>query len=49
MWLRSRPAMDLLPSPMPPGLINGMNKDEVLDLFAYLLSAGNPNDKAFAK
>jgi putative heme-binding domain-containing protein len=36
-------------SMMPPGLINGMNKDEVLDLFAYLLSAGNPNDKAFAK
>jgi putative heme-binding domain-containing protein len=36
-------------SMMPPALINGMNKDEVLDLFAYLLSAGNPTDKAFVK
>jgi putative heme-binding domain-containing protein len=36
-------------SMMPPGLINSLNKDELLDLIAYLQSGGNPNDKAFAK
>ena len=36
-------------SMMPPGLINGMNKDELLDLIAYLQSAGNPADKVFAQ
>ena len=36
-------------SMMPPGLINGLNKDELLDLIAYLQSGGNPDDKAFAK
>jgi putative heme-binding domain-containing protein len=36
-------------SMMPPGMINVLNQDELLDLIAYLLSAGNPNDKAFAK
>ena len=35
-------------SPMPPGLINMLNQDELLDLIAYLFSGGNPNDKAFA-
>ncbi len=35
-------------SPMPPGLVNMLNPDELLDLFAYLLSGGNPNDKMFA-
>jgi hypothetical protein len=35
-------------SPMPPGLINMLGQDELLDLFAYLLSGGNPKDKAFA-
>ena len=34
-------------SMMPPGLINSLNKDELLDLLAYLQSGGNPNDKAF--
>lgn len=34
-------------SPMPPGLVNMLNPDELLDLFAYLLSGGNPNDKMF--
>ena len=34
-------------SMMPPGLINTLNKDELLDLVAYLLSGGNQNDKAF--
>ena len=32
---------------MPPGLINTLNKDELLDLIAYLVSGGNANDKAF--
>ena len=36
-------------SMMPPGLINALNKDELLDLLAYILSAGNAQDKAFAK
>lgn len=40
------------PSPlseMPQGLINTLTKDEILDLIAYLRSAGNPNDGAFKK
>ena len=36
-------------SMMPPGLINPLNKDELLDLLAYIQSAGNPNDAAFKK
>ena len=36
-------------SPMPPGLINMLGTDELLDLVAYLFSGGNPNDKAFKK
>jgi putative heme-binding domain-containing protein len=36
-------------SMMPPGLINGLNADELLDLLAYIQTAGNPKDKAFAK
>ena len=36
-------------SPMPEGLVDVLTKDEILDLIAYLRSAGNPNDKAFAK
>jgi putative heme-binding domain-containing protein len=35
-------------SMMPPGLINALNKDELLDLLAYIQTAGNPKDKAFA-
>ncbi len=34
---------------MPPGLINLLNPDELLDLLAYLQSGGNPQDKAFKK
>ncbi len=34
-------------SMMPPGLINMLNKDELLDLIAYMVSGGNPKDKAF--
>jgi putative heme-binding domain-containing protein len=34
-------------SMMPAGLINGLNKDELLDLLAYILSGGNPKDKRF--
>jgi putative heme-binding domain-containing protein len=36
-------------SMMPPGLINTLNKDELLDLLAYLMSGGNPKDKVFQK
>ena len=36
-------------SMMPPGLINSLNKDEMLDLYACMLWAGNARDKAFAK
>src|SRR5262249_31116914 len=34
-------------SAMPPGLLNSLNKDEVLDLVAFLLSGGNKEDKVF--
>ncbi len=34
-------------SMMPPGLINTLNKDELIDLIAFLVSGGNPKDKAF--
>jgi putative heme-binding domain-containing protein len=39
------------PSPtslMPKGLLNQLNRAEMLDLLAYLLSRGNPNDAMFA-
>lgn len=36
-------------SMMPPGLLNRLNEDEVLDLIAYLQSGGNPKDPVFAK
>lgn len=36
-------------SMMPPGMINILNQDELLDLIAYVMSGGNPKDKAFAK
>ncbi|MCA1962588.1 MAG: c-type cytochrome [Prosthecobacter sp.] len=36
-------------SMMPPGLINALNADELLDLIAYLLSGGNAQDKMFQK
>ncbi len=34
-------------SMMPPGLLNTLTEDEVLDLLAYLLSAGNAEDPMF--
>ncbi|MCA1684671.1 MAG: c-type cytochrome, partial [Planctomycetia bacterium] len=40
------------PSPvsmMPEGLLNSLNRDEVLDLVAYLLSRGDRNNPMFAK
>ena len=33
---------------MPPGLINGLNPDELRDLVAYILSGGNAQDPMFA-
>ncbi len=33
---------------MPAGLIDELNEDELLNLMAYLLSRGNPNDLLFA-
>ncbi len=36
-------------SPMPPGTISGMNRDELMDLMAYLLSGGDPQHKAFSR
>jgi hypothetical protein len=38
------------PSPismMPPGLINTMNKEDILDLLAYLISGGNRKHELF--
>jgi putative heme-binding domain-containing protein len=34
-------------SMMPPGLLNTLTKDDVLDLMAYLLSAGKASDPMF--
>ena len=34
-------------SPMPAGLLNMMEKDEVMDLLAYILSGGKPNHSFF--
>ncbi|MEO9891555.1 c-type cytochrome [Aurantibacter sp.] len=34
-------------SPMPPGLINRLNEQELTDLFAYLLSGGDKNHKIY--
>lgn len=36
-------------SPMPEGLVNRMTKEEILDLVAYLISAGDSNHEFFAK
>ena len=41
---------EMKPSPysmMPPGLLNTLSKDDALDLLAYLLSAGDPEDPMF--
>ncbi|MBI1310954.1 c-type cytochrome [bacterium] len=43
---------EILVSPtslMPAKLLDQLNTDEVLDLLAYLMSRGNPNDPAFTK
>ena len=40
------------PSPisqMPEGLINTLNREELLDLLAYLISRGDPGHPAFKK
>jgi putative heme-binding domain-containing protein len=34
---------------MPEGMVAGMNRDELMDLMAYLLSGGNSQHKAFKK
>ena len=34
-------------SPMPAGLLNMMEKDEIMDLLAYVLSGGKPNHDFF--
>ncbi|MFM7832675.1 MAG: hypothetical protein ACKPJD_12840, partial [Planctomycetaceae bacterium] len=35
-------------SMMPAGLINTLNRDEVLDLIAYLQSGGDPDSPVFS-
>ena len=32
---------------MPPGTINGMNQNELMDLMAYLISGGNRRHEMF--
>jgi putative heme-binding domain-containing protein len=34
-------------SPMPPGLLNRLNEEEIADLFAYLLSGGNKEHEVY--
>jgi hypothetical protein len=36
-------------SMMPPGLLYMLKEDDILDLMAYLLSKGNPDDPMFVK
>ena len=36
-------------SMMPPGLLYMLKEDDILDLLAYLLSKGNPDDPMFVK
>ena len=36
-------------SMMPTGLIDRLNREEVLDLLAYLLSGGNPDHSFFER
>ncbi|MEK6249616.1 MAG: c-type cytochrome [Planctomycetales bacterium] len=36
-------------SQMPTGLLDELNQDELLDLVAYLLSRGNPDDRMFGE
>ena len=43
---------EMKPSPvslMPDKLLNTLNENEVLDMFAYLLSRGDPNDAMFRR
>jgi hypothetical protein len=42
--ISNKPSKD---SFMPLGYINRLNKDEILDLLAYLISAGNEQDKIY--
>ena len=35
-------------SPMPPGLLNMMEENEIMDLLAYILSGGDTNHKFFS-
>jgi hypothetical protein len=32
---------------MPPGLVSTMSRDDILDLLAYLISAGDPEHELF--
>ena len=36
-------------SMMPPGLLNTLSDNDILDLTAYVLSAGDPKHQMFAK
>jgi hypothetical protein len=36
-------------SMMPPGLINVLSPEELLDLLAYIMTGGNPTAPAFKK
>ncbi len=36
-------------SPMPPGLLNILNAEEVRDLVAYLMAGGNPKDRRYRR
>jgi hypothetical protein len=36
-------------SPMPAGLLDRFDEEEILDLLAYLVASGNPNHPLFAR
>ena len=50
--LKRKDIVSAKPSPnsmMPGGLLNTLNKEEILDLLAYLRAGGNPQHQLFAK
>jgi len=43
--IRSRQISDI--SPMPPGLLNTLKAEQILDLLAWFEAGGDPKHKAF--
>jgi hypothetical protein len=49
LWRKDVVSMGPSPvSPMPPGLLNMMEENEIMDLLAYILSGGDTNHSFFS-